>query len=127
MWSTENEQEFLQHYGVLGMKWGVRKEQPVIAKEGAKIAESAKRGVRAAGDIKRTKSRNDNDLSGLSDDELRKRVNRMNLEQQYKDLNSRNVSKGEAYATSALEVGGAALSATASILTIALMIKQLKS
>lgn len=126
MWSTENERDFLQHYGVLGMKWGVRKEHPVIAKEGSKITESAKRTVKAAGDIKRTQSRDDN-LSELSDDELRKRVNRMNLEQQYKDLNSRNVSKGESYTLSALEIGGALLSTTASALTIALMIKQLKS
>lgn len=54
---------FLEHFGVKGMKWGIRKDRrPRTAKAAAKKARS------------------------LSDDELRSAVNRLNLEKQYVQL-----------------------------------------
>lgn len=60
--------EFLEHYGIPGMKWGVRK-QSKYSKSSGKSGGS--------------KSRN---LKDIPDDELRKIVNRMQLEKQYIDL-----------------------------------------
>lgn len=53
---------FIEHHGIKGQKWGVRRDNP----SGSKPAKT--------------------EASKLSDDELRKRVNRLNMEQQYKKL-----------------------------------------
>ena len=60
----------LYHHGIKGMKWGVRRYQN---KDGT---------LTAAG----KKHRKSEDLSSMSNEELRKKVNRMNNEQRYIDL-----------------------------------------
>lgn len=55
----------IYHYGVKGMKWGVRKDRQIASKKKTKPQPKYKT---------------------LSDEELRKRVNRFNLEKQYKQL-----------------------------------------
>ena len=60
----------LYHYGIKGMKWGVRRYHN---KDGTLTAAGKKR-------------RKSEDLSSMSNDELRKKVNRMNNEQRYIDL-----------------------------------------
>lgn len=81
----------LSHYGVKGMKWGVRRSKSQLE--------------RAA------KQRTGKSIKDMSDDELRAVVNRMNLEQQYSRLSSgkgsgRNRGLTQAGATF---VGGIAL------------------
>ena len=57
----------LMHYGVPGMKWGVRRNRRTG-------------GSRTAGKKRK------NEIENLSTEELRKKVNRMNMEQRYIDL-----------------------------------------
>lgn len=91
----ENE---LCHYGILGMKWGVRRTPAQLA--------------RARGKTKSSSSDNDTDnnkdktssntstkksISEMTDDELRKTINRMQLEQQYRNLNPEKVSAGKKF------------------------------
>lgn len=91
----ENE---LCHYGILGMKWGVRRTPEQLA--------------RARGKTKSSSSDNDTDnnkaktssntstkksISEMTDDELRKTINRMQLEQQYRNLNPEKVSAGKKF------------------------------
>ena len=68
------------------------------------------------------------DLSKMTDQQLRERINRENLERQYSDLFGKpaTVSKGRQYANKALEMAGEALVLTGSALTVALAIKELK-
>ena len=67
------------------------------------------------------------DLSSMSDKELRDRINREFLERQYNDLfTPQKVSKGRDYATKILETTGTALAVTSSALGIALAIKDLR-
>lgn len=69
------------------------------------------------------------DLSKMTDQQLRDRINRANLERQYNDLfgeSSVSVSKGREFAKNALEIGGSVLAVTGSALGIALAIKELK-
>lgn len=67
----------LYHYGVKGMRWGVRKK-PTNWSSDAKEAES----------IKKKK------LNEMSNDELNKLNRRQQLEQQHKQLNPSNIAKG---------------------------------
>lgn len=66
------------------------------------------------------------DLSSVSDEDLRRIVNRMNLEQQYRNLSPTYVSKGEVAVKEGLAAIGALSSLTASGLGIALAIKKLR-
>lgn len=70
------------------------------------------------------------DLSKMSDKELRDRINRENLEQQYNKLFAEEkpatISKGRKFARETLEAAGTALTLTGSALSIALAIKELK-
>lgn len=70
------------------------------------------------------------DLSKMTDKELRDRINRELLEQQYNKLFAKEpeqtVSKGRAAVQSALEIGGSVLAVTSSALGIALAIRELR-
>ena len=66
----------LYHYGILGMRWGVRRYQN---KDGSLTAAGKKR--------KRTYAE---DIKSMSDQELRTKINRMNLEKRYMELVKKN-------------------------------------
>lgn len=77
---------FLEHYGVRGMKWGVRRTHPESTgstpKKIKELSEDA-----AVAKAAKTKSKTQG-LDALSNKELQHLVNRMNLEQQYSRLTS---------------------------------------
>ena len=120
----------LKHYGILGMKWGIRRTPEQLTRAKAHVdaasgmVKEAKNINNAVSSVRSTSGKKD--LSSMSDQELRERVNRMNMEQQYSMLSANKTSKGQAYAASTLEVAGSALAITSSALGIALAIKQLK-
>lgn len=67
------------------------------------------------------------DLSEMTDEELRKQINREMLEQQYNNLfNKSDVNKGRENVQQILDIGGSLLGVTSSALAIALAIHQLK-
>ena len=82
----ENYDDFLQHYGVLGMKWGHRKARSNISSN--KKPKSTKNTTTSKPKPKPTQKR-------LSDAELRAVVNRMRLEREYADLTYRASSRSK--------------------------------
>lgn len=82
---------YLKHYGILGMRWGIRRFQNKdgtltdIGKE--RYAKSLEDGKNKRVRIGRSGVSDNSDfLKTLSDDELKRLVNRLNLEQQYLNL-----------------------------------------
>ncbi len=69
------------------------------------------------------------DLSKMTDQEMRTKINRFLLEQQYTNMFAKdisNVTKGQRAVDTALKAGGTLLTAGSTALSIALMIKELK-
>lgn len=69
------------------------------------------------------RKKNQIDLSHLSDDELRKIVNRLNMERQYRDLLPDDISQGEVVTKKVLAVLGTASTAALAAIGVVAMIK----
>lgn len=86
------EEQALVHYGILGMKWGVRRSKAELARaRGKKTSDSGD----DSDDKKQTTAKRSKSISEMSDDELRKTVQRLQLEKQYRDLSPKQVSAGQ--------------------------------
>jgi hypothetical protein len=78
-------EEHLEHYGIRGMKWGVRRTRAQIDADSADKATT-----RALGEkVKKNRGSTDS----LSNQELQAVITRMNLEQQYANLTSKESNK----------------------------------
>lgn len=126
---------YLEHHGILGMKWGVRryqrkdgtltnagkkkydkemaklkKEEQILKNKNRtqakleklqskrKSVEELKKSLSSETSKPKTKS-----TSKLSDEELRDRVNRLQLEKQYNELSSEQISFGKAFINRAVK------------------------
>lgn len=108
----ENSQ--LYHHGILGMKWGVRRFQN---KDGS-LTSDGKRHLEQnskvkQGNNKKKKGHTTNkgkSINELSDDELRKRINRLELEKRYEALSKKEqkakMFDGKRFVTQVLENSG---------------------
>lgn len=130
----------LRHYGVLGMRWGVRRARngaTLLRKVNTKFTDKwamkmDKKAERIEGDYKKKlekRALKKNPTKDFSDKELRDRINRLQMEKQYKELTPTTVSKGKkvalkilgtaatgvatGYITKGLVVGGKSLASTA--------------
>lgn len=75
-----------------------------IAKNTRTGIQNVKGVVRTVRNIKRAKKDENSEISKMSDAELQAAIKRLNLERQYSDLTSNNISKGYDYISSALDV-----------------------
>lgn len=93
------EKNYLAHYGILGMKWGVRRKSRTPSADSAKVKAIRKKSI-----------------DEMSNQELRDANNRLQLENQYKQLTKKtNVGKKVAQdyiATAGLVAGVVGATAT---------------
>ncbi len=108
---NEVEEFYLQHYGVKGMKWGVRRKRnsaKAARKQEAKKAKKANKALykEAKGDIKtwnRAKSAHNNKLVDLVDGEVnRKRANNKGYDQAYEKARKSHNRKARAFQAAAI-------------------------
>lgn len=130
MINENDEINTLAHFGILGMKWGQRRTEAQLLKtkghidSASNIVKEVKNINTSVGNFK-SKS-NKKDLTSMSDQELREKVSRMNMEQQYSNLSANQTSKGQTYVKNMLDVAGGVLAIAGSAAAIAVALKQLK-
>lgn len=78
----------LQHHGILGQKWGVRRTESQLARSGKGTASSKKVSAKK---IEKSK------IKSMSDAELRQKINRIQMERQYSQLSKKDISVGQKF------------------------------
>lgn len=98
--------EFLYHHGVKGMKWGVRKDR---IKASISKRQAQNKQLRS---IKKKRRQADRLRSTLSDKELDRRVKRLEKEERLHNLTKNNVNSGRTETSKILKRVGTTLATT---------------
>lgn len=143
MWNFNYNNNELYHHGIKGMKWGVRRTDAQLGHDTGKIdLQKTKKKVDAAGTIvnetrninntaskkvqKKAQKQKLSEAKTMSDQELRERVNRLNMEQQYVRMSTEKINAGRSNVSSVLNNVGTAINVASSALAIAVAIQKLK-
>lgn len=101
----------VMHYGVKGMKWGIRRSQEQLdAARGEKVKRKEER-------QRRKQVRKNRRI--LSDDELKKEVDRLSLEKKYRDLSDSDLNPGRSAVSRFLKSSGGRVATSAAIGSLA--------
>lgn len=109
----------LKHYGILGMKWGIRRSPAQLGHKPSSSSKSSpnrngpskisrpKKLKKASSKVEAPKKKT---ISEMSEEELNKMIDRMRLEKTYKqlisELNPQKTSKGKQFVLRVLEKSG---------------------
>lgn len=76
----------LLHYGILGMKWGVRRTPEQLRRARGELKSEFDGGSKKTKSSKASSSSGKKRTSEMTEDELRSKIQRLELEKRYKDL-----------------------------------------
>ena len=102
----------LVHYGVLGMKWGVRRTPAQLARARGETSNSrsAKTSKKSSKTKKSASKTSDQKKKPMTDEELKAKISRLELEKRYKELassvNPPPSRKGRDFVTKIIERSG---------------------
>lgn len=89
----------LMHYGVLGMKWGRRKDKSASSHaKNKKISANKQQKLSRKRDVKNRRT--------LSDSDIKRKIERLRLEKQLKELTAEDISPGKKFASDILSSSG---------------------
>lgn len=92
----------------------------------SKVTDAASKFLNKSAEKAEKKAMSKMNLNNLSDDELRERINRYNLEKQYKQIAAGDVAKGRKSLSSLLDTTGSILAVGVSAATLASIIWEMK-
>ena len=84
--------EELYHYGIKGMKWGIRRTPEQLGHVITKSQSSGEKKTAKTSE-KKMPGRSGQKTSSISNDELQRRINRLNMEERYEDLVARQKAR----------------------------------
>lgn len=99
----EKNEEMLEHHGIKGQKWGVRRFQN---KDGTRTALGKKRESSPDAKEKEARKADVKNRRTMSDADLKKRIERMRLEKEYKTLVDEDTAPGKRYVSEILSAAG---------------------
>ena len=105
----------LEHHGVLGMKWGVRRTP---AQLGRGKSSSSKKTTSDDSHEDYKKAHSGKSVKSMSDAELRSKLNRLQMERQYSQLSKSAVNRGKKYLDTVVKAGTTVATVTSTALTI---------
>lgn len=114
----EKNEEMLEHHGIKGQKWGVRRFQN---EDGTRTAAGKKREQSRSEDSAHddyNKAHSGKNVKDMSDAELRSRLNRLQMEKQYSQLTDSDTSKGKKFVSDAMKVATTVATVSTTALTI---------
>lgn len=114
----EKNTEMLEHHGIKGQKWGVRRYQN---EDGTRTAAGKKREQSRSEEPAHedyNKAHSGKSVKDMSDAELRTRLNRLQMEKQYSQLTNSDTNKGKEFVSKAMKVATGVATATTTAITI---------
>lgn len=124
-----NESDILQHYGIKGMKWGIRRTEEQLARARGSLASSKSKltssvdkalGRSSAERTERNRrAKVRKNVRTTSDEDLRKEVNRLELEKKYKNLSDEDLKPGRTAVKKFLKSTGGRVVTSAAIGSLA--------
>ena len=110
--------EYLYHFGIPGMKWGVRRFQNSDGTwtEAGKERYGRKVEKRARREAKKQLKRDAKNRHSMSDQELDEKIKRLRKEKEFKELTDKDVNRGKAYTEDILkDIGRRTIPAVATV------------